>query len=893
MTDSTEDYKGRPGIHAPAREGHADGRFLADVAQQNVFLSNIAGIMGVCNTIRPMDQPPLDSNMGIAWLRSLVMRPGESLWTWEDPTGMVPMWAIRMISEAVCSDPDLRVLPDGGDGGGVLYRRVLPGHTVREAPTRWAPCGAVRAAYGGSKEKSDRLDMADSWMTDALLLAGQTIRRGMSFLCTDGEIRFEHDGRLKAWTRSTVGGGMTVTLLGAGDDECRKRGFEGAPFREIEPADCGSPMTYTVSTGVTVAEALALAREAGEDIMWRWTGFERDSWRNLTRSLAAPFLRSHPEVAYVYQGMGGASKSTLAKDLLDHLGDQGTTLSLDLLSQPTAMSAENAMGSLMTHLLALSDDYDPTHGRFEKALPPFKTLLTGLLPFSARRRGEDAVDGTPQATHILTTNYHLPLSSAESEQRRFAFATMVDDAERSNRRAYLEFREAHGFWPFMLYSAHMWHRLGDKPARDTAFVDVESLTDAEIQAVRTVIDDGIVFPTPGVRVNWKNVGLVRTSTRRGDDGDGRTPRTAYRPASGDDPLAGVWRQTMKAVMGIARDDAEIAPIPDGSADGLAGLDPDGWAARLAEAKPRLFPCHDRDDPDHPDAPRYRAKAPDTRAIIRRHPGHSSWQVAVRDGDVDMSRRFDPSKTCWGMCVAPGYAWLDLDCHDRDGMDGWTRLQTDVGTYGETFLPRTFAVRTPSGGVHLLYRLPEGLELKNKANARLQVDTRVGVAGYVVAGGSRLASGAYTPIDEPSDGGPIPVMPPRLARWLESNGYVRGAGGDDADADADGDGRDGDPGAPADGPRRPADGPAPAGGEYPWTAVPHMGPHDTHDKLVAAAMSIAGIAVAHRRSQRWIDDAFRTLRDAVPGRHRGRDPQDWRNAVRSACEKKGIHTNVLD
>ena len=32
---------------------------------------------------------------------------------------------------------------------------------------------------------------------------------------------------------------------------------------------------------------------------------------------------------------------------MEHLGDQATTMSLDLLAQPTAMSAENKMGDLM------------------------------------------------------------------------------------------------------------------------------------------------------------------------------------------------------------------------------------------------------------------------------------------------------------------------------------------------------------------------------------------------------------------------------------------------------------------------------------------------------------------------------------------------------------------
>ena len=506
-----ENQYGRPGITGPATPGHADGAFLARVADQHVLLRNPTGVAGVCNTIHSMAGDPTTVAAGIPMLRSLVQRDGASTWTWTDPSGLMPMWAIRMISEIVCPDPDLRVLPDPqAPGKGILYRRVLPDHTVERAPSRWAPIGPVRIAYGGSKAKDDQLDGDDGWVKDSLLLAGQTIRRGCSFVCTDGEIRFEHDPMSGAWTRTETRSGVTRSWIGAKDLECREPDFRKATLREMTPNRVDEPMTYTVETGCTCEQATELAEEAGW-ILDQWTGHDTDSTLNLQRSLAAPFLRSHPECAYVYQGPGGTGKSTLAKDLMEHLGDQATTMSLDLLAQPTAMSAENKMGDLMSHLLALSDDYDPTHGRFEKSLPNLKTLLTGLLPFSARRQGENSVDGMPQSVHLITTNYHLPVSSSEAEQRRFAFSTIASQTTRA--RHYLPFRVKHGFWPFMLIGAITWLMIGDRQCRSVAFIDLESLSDMEVAAIRSVLDTGVVIPDPGMRVNWKNIGLVRTSTR--------------------------------------------------------------------------------------------------------------------------------------------------------------------------------------------------------------------------------------------------------------------------------------------------------------------------------------------------------------------------------------------
>ncbi|MBT1164572.1 bifunctional DNA primase/polymerase [Bifidobacterium felsineum] len=741
-------YENRPGISQPEQPGHADGRFLAEVAEQNVMLKNQRGIAAVCRSMRPMSQAPFDSNGNVSFLRSIVQREGADMWTWEDPSGLVPMWACRMISEIIGPDPDLRIL-EGADGRQTLYRRVLPAHTITTAPSRWAPIGPVRIAYGGTKAKDDVIDGDDAWVKDALSLAGQTIRRGMRFRCTDGDIRFEHDPEQGAWIRTDRRDGMIRTFMGADDMECREPGFRHATLTEIEPRIGDEPMTYTVDTNVTVKDALELCRDAF-DVIHDWVNGDQDSLLNLVRSLAAPFLRSHPECAYVYQGPGGTGKSTLGKDLMAHLGDQATTLSLDLLSQPTAMSAENKMGDLMNHLLALSDDYDPTHGRFEKALSNLKTLLTGILPFGARRQGENSIDGIPQAVHIITTNYHLPVSSQEAEQRRFAFATISNTTTRA--RLYLPFRRKHGFWPFMLAGAVTWLMNGDRQCRSVAFVDLESLTDAEVAAVRQVLEEGIAYPQPNIRVNWKNIGLVRTSSRRGGE-DGR-PRTGYAPAPEGDGLHAVWRAVEAAVRGMRMEDMEPVAEPNR----LIDADPDRWAGMLEEAGagPRIFPCK----PD---------KGPELGVIA-----HNSWKKAADDPTVVMDHTYGSHKV-WGVCVADGYGWIDLDCHDPNRMSGWEQIQRESGPYGTPLLPHTFAVRTPSGGMHLLYRMPKGMRIKSKTGNLGQIDLKIGHNGYVLMGGSVLPDGRrYQPVDLPD--GPIPDLPVPILRFLERAGAVEDENG---------------------------------------------------------------------------------------------------------------------
>ncbi|HEU5354042.1 MAG TPA: bifunctional DNA primase/polymerase [Actinocrinis sp.] len=73
------------------------------------------------------------------------------------------------------------------------------------------------------------------------------------------------------------------------------------------------------------------------------------------------------------------------------------------------------------------------------------------------------------------------------------------------------------------------------------------------------------------------------------------------------------------------------------------------------------------------------------------------------------------------------------------------------------IPRTFTVTTPSGGIHLYFRAPKGLPLRNTV-ARLGplIDTRA-AGGYVVAPGSTIGRGRYEIVDD------VPIAP--VPRWI--------------------------------------------------------------------------------------------------------------------------------
>lgn len=71
------------------------------------------------------------------------------------------------------------------------------------------------------------------------------------------------------------------------------------------------------------------------------------------------------------------------------------------------------------------------------------------------------------------------------------------------------------------------------------------------------------------------------------------------------------------------------------------------------------------------------------------------------------------------------------------------------------VPATLTARTPSGGRHLFYRLPAGVQVPNTVSKLAPgIDTR-GRGGYVVAAGSRTEKGAYTWVDAAAPIAPAP------------------------------------------------------------------------------------------------------------------------------------------
>lgn len=95
-------------------------------------------------------------------------------------------------------------------------------------------------------------------------------------------------------------------------------------------------------------------------------------------------------------------------------------------------------------------------------------------------------------------------------------------------------------------------------------------------------------------------------------------------------------------------------------------------------------------------------------------------------------------------------WLAIDIDTKNGA-----TYDDLAALGK--LPPTMTAQTPSGGLHLVFRCPRDVEIRNSASKLLPgVDVR-GEGGYICAAPSRTPAGQYEWVND--------LEPAPLAHWL--------------------------------------------------------------------------------------------------------------------------------
>ncbi|MHC0433519.1 bifunctional DNA primase/polymerase [Streptomyces sp. O3] len=206
------------------------------------------------------------------------------------------------------------------------------------------------------------------------------------------------------------------------------------------------------------------------------------------------------------------------------------------------------------------------------------------------------------------------------------------------------------------------------------------------------------------------------------------------------------------------------------------------------------------------------KTPAANCPACRRPGHTHHDCACRaEGrwchgfhaatlDATLIRQWWGSNPSFGVGVSCGSAGLlviDIDAHQQpvpsrdrllpgihipDEVDlrglanGYHTLAVLAALRGVTNPAdddTTLRVRTPSGGLHIWYRVPDGRHWQCSTGASprralaWQVDVRAH-GGYIVTPGTTIPAGSYTPVGLAREPAPLPAW---LAQELERTGHL--------------------------------------------------------------------------------------------------------------------------
>lgn len=484
----------------------------------------------------------------------------------------------------------------------------------------------------------------------------------------------------------------------------------------------------------------------------KWLTVDDKSCANLLRMFATPWLEPFKQLSFVLSGHGGDGKTLLMVNAVQSvLGDRKSYPAFS-----AARYCEKGFGlaseSMNDAMAGMAFAYDDESAEVTEAmLPALRSLSTGAT-VNARVVGGKYYSMTPTATIVILTNMPFADSSEPSDKRRFVKVEM----HRSDGRSFDEYHAIELFireHPAALYAAscRLWEQ-GDEPelvnlsparaiSDEMYWIITEILTNEEkygqLIASRDAYRDEFHKPITGDVMSL--LGLANGITKVWG-GQKRVVRVQ------DESRFDVYRQAVKAEE--VDDGSPVVPEPP------LPLELD------SQLPPSLFGFQCDYVPANADKSAF------------------NWKKLALDPTVDTSQVPTGAKA-YAVVPAPGFMVIDMDMSKTSGDDGWTVLNRQVGRYDTPAFPATYLVRTPSGGLHAYYRLPEALHgrVKNAVHLKtgeypdgIPVDLRVERKGYVIGAGSTVNEGDYRVCDLPGDDG-IPEASAQICRWLESIGSI--------------------------------------------------------------------------------------------------------------------------
>ena len=741
-----------------------------------------------------------------------------------DATALTP-GEVDVLAEALVGDVRVLELPTGGY---TLYRRAYPrdGWASTSIPAEWTPLGTPEAFYACTAPGGLKAANLTPLLTHALASAGQLIHRGLRVDAVDGSVVCAfRAGAYRYWQKEAAGEWVAFEGNGTGTDGWAVDVDGNQHSVDVSDDDklfLSVPFTQTIATPLTLAEVGAKAAEATK-LSLTWAEGNAAAARNLRLSWAAPVMQSHPEKIYWAVGQGGSGKSQLYSTLTSfYHGAQGC--SAEQLAQPGVLGAENQMYEIQRSSAALFDELTPNHRTWLQVWSGFKSLSTGLLPFAPRRRGEDAgKDCSTQAVIYVTSNCVAPIGQAVADQRRMCAISMTG----AGFKPFYAMKQAGEIWALVLAGAITWMAWRGKHAASTVWVDAEALSSEAIAVVQAILEaeptkacpEGYVKATlvPAV-VQPKALGLIRKRINVRNDNGGYGKASVWMPAPAGEPLRDTWVETVKAVKGLdAGDDGDdglpptpptppapkpepVAPVtptpkPVAPVTPTPAAEPEpktpvdtvltttfaGLSGELADAAGRLEAAGVRGQiiPCKGGADYAQAKRPTV-----------SWKAAEAkaEAEPDALEVFAPVKsTAAALVLSPKLVAVDLDLPkgEDEGKPSGEEILKHVSPFALT--TARAVVRTASGGMHLIFDAPEGVELVNRAHpgarhtskdgiipayvAGLPIDIRTS-KGYVIMAGSEAAGKEWELVGTTSTPDTPHPMPESLLKLLDEYGFVK-------------------------------------------------------------------------------------------------------------------------
>jgi hypothetical protein len=149
------------------------------------------------------------------------------------------------------------------------------------------------------------------------------------------------------------------------------------------------------------------------------------------------------------------------------------------------------------------------------------------------------------------------------------------------------------------------------------------------------------------------------------------------------------------------------------------------------------------------------------------PGFTKWETRATTDRAQIIRWWSVAPYNIGIATGPsGLLVIDLDTSKDKGNSDWRVLGADV-EIARKQVPKTFSVRTPSGGLHLYFTAPDQRLGTTAGKLGRHVDTR-GSGGYVV-GPRSVCSGRYYVV---VDHAPIAPLPKWITKLLEPKPHSR-------------------------------------------------------------------------------------------------------------------------